>query len=135
MGLSTDATINKKGYSLRRFRETLSSFSPNVRIGVPFAAVKLMSFVCFKEWNNFLGKTEMSAPVSIKKFNLDKLSKTTKRRETSVPESVAATPVFIRFLIGCFHCICKVAHICWLDCQNLNGTSNSCFWKNSTTEI
>lgn len=131
MGLPTDATVNKKGYSLRRFRETLSTFSPNVRIGVPLAAVKVTSLVSFEEENNFLGSTEMSAPVSIKKFNFVKLSLMTKRLEETTPMSVAATLVSTLFLILTqffrFYGIHTVEYICWPYHHNCNGTSNNCF--------
>lgn len=70
MGFSIFAIVKTNGNSRRNPKFTFNIFFPYVEITDPLAAVKIMSdgllwFLNFEE-----GKTEMSAPLSIKNFNL-----------------------------------------------------------------
>ena len=63
----TSAIVKTKGKLRRKFKVTFNIFLPNVEITVPLAADREQLKSLLKSENKFRGRTEISAPVSIRK--------------------------------------------------------------------
>lgn len=96
IGLEIFAIRNINGNSRRKPKSILSNFLPNVEISEPLAAVKTISETLLLPLNFDEGKTETSAPLSIKKFNLLHLSYIKRRRDIK-----CTSPSFVATTMGC----------------------------------
>jgi len=98
------------------------SFWPNITIGVSFA-VQNANFILLRLSLGISGKTETSAPVSMKNFNYEfRFVMNNRRWLASGAEDIPG----VNFLQVCSCSSRMVGHIFWPPCRNACGISNIC---------